>query len=69
LHAASLALDHWPACPDAHFNRARSLELLGRKEDAAREYQQLLALRPDHAPARAGVLRLHAGDPPAADRR
>src|SRR5262249_2516755 len=62
LHAASLALTHWPQCPDAHFNRARALELLGRQNDAAQAYRELLALRPDHGPARAGLGRVQSGD-------
>jgi O-antigen ligase len=41
------------------FLRARALERLGRRAQAAEEYRRIVQVRPDHALAQAGLTRLH----------
>jgi O-antigen ligase len=50
--AARLALRLAPALHDARYNLARALEGLGRRDEAVAEYRNVLAQRPDYAPAR-----------------
>jgi hypothetical protein len=52
-HVAALTiferhLENQPRSPSLHFNRATTLERLGRKDDAAKAYKLVLQLKPDH---------------------
>lgn len=54
------ALEIDPAFVEAHFELAGALRIKNRPEEAIRHYQAAIRLRPDHAPALAGLGRLFA---------
>ena len=62
-----MALERSPGLADVRFNLARSLELLGRRDEAVGEYRRVLDGCPSHGPARAALSRLGAypGEAPA----
>jgi tetratricopeptide (TPR) repeat protein len=62
LAPAQEAVDLAPEDPDTRFNLARTLELLGRREEARREYQNLLARHPQHAYGRQALQALESAE-------
>jgi tetratricopeptide (TPR) repeat protein len=63
LDAFLRGLARLPASPDLHFEAARALEDLDRRESAARHYEEALSLRPGHVASLValGLIRSEAG--------